>query len=76
MVFSAYGAGQQQLGDHGNHTIRLSRVAHGLCDHVVNPTAGAIAGVLGHSSIEVTRRYTLPSAAETAEALEHVTIET
>lgn len=32
-----------------------------------------IASVLGHSSIEVTGRYTLASAAE---ALEHLTIET
>ena len=29
----------------------------------------------GHSSVEVTRRYTLASAAETADALEHVTID-
>jgi site-specific recombinase XerD len=35
-----------------------------------------IASILGHSSIEVTGRYTLASAAETAEALEHLTIET
>jgi hypothetical protein len=29
---------------------------------------------LGHSSVEITGRYTLASAAETADALEHVTI--
>jgi hypothetical protein len=30
---------------------------------------------LGHSSVEVTGRYTLASTAETADALEHVTID-
>jgi hypothetical protein len=34
-----------------------------------------IAEILGHASIEITQRYTLPSQAETAAALENLTID-
>lgn len=35
-----------------------------------------IAEILGHASIDVTARYTLASEAETAAALENLTIDT